>query len=198
MEDNVANSFTMMMNKLHYCDVVVIAHRDVLRKAWREAQGERLKSLEAGLAENSINQLNLIAQRGRMDQALFHTEMDALQVQEVQTRAEIDIIMDDQVAEAEKLLAVVQAWGPKKTFKPETFEMLVEKVVVVDREHFEFHFKCGLVLTEGVVYELPEAKSQPTPQPMLQLPEAEVEIEEDTTQRQVITIRPVRETLSRL
>lgn len=196
MEDNVANSFTMMMNKLHYCDVVVIAHRDVLRKAWREAQGERLKSLEAGLAENSINQLNLIAQRGRMDQALFHTEMDALQVQEVQTRAEIDIIMDDQVAEAEKLLAVVQAWGPKKTFKPETFEMLVEKVVVVDREHFEFHFKCGLVLTEGVVYELPEAK--PAPQPMLQLPEAEVEIEEDTPQRQVITIRPVRETLSRL
>lgn len=157
MEENVENCFMMMMNKLHFCDLVVTAYRDMLRKEWRTAQGSHLKALESALAENSINQLNLLSQRGRMDQALFHAEMNSLQSQEIATRAEIDLLMDKQVTEADKLLEMVQAWGPKQNFKPETFEALVEKVVVLDRETYQFHFKCGLVLTESVVHELADA-----------------------------------------
>lgn len=193
MEENVENCFTMMMNKLHFCDLIIISHRDMLRKGWRARHGEELKALEAGLAQNSINQLNLQAQRSTMDQATFHTQMDVLKAQEAETRAEIDLIMDEQVSEADKLLALVQAWGPKRCFKPDAFEALVEKVVVLDRETFEFHFKCGLTLVEQVVHELEEAKSiieAPVPEveERLLLPE----VEEPTPRRNVIRIQPVR------
>ena len=128
-----------------------------------------------------------------MDQAMFHTQMDILKAQEVETRAEIDLIMDSQVSEADKLLAMVQAWGMKKAFKPDAFEALVDRVVARDRETFEFHFKCGLVLTETVIYELPEAPVIPAPQPALDqervlLPPAE----EEVPRRNVIKILPVR------
>lgn len=193
MEENVENTFTTMMNKLHFCDLIVVAYRDMLRKGWRDRCGDELRSLEAGLAQNSINQLNLQAQRGTMDQAMFHTQMDILKAQEVETRAEIDLIMDSQVSEADKLLAMVQAWGMKKAFKPDAFEALVDRVVARDRETFEFHFKCGLVLTETVIYELPEAPVISAPQPTLDqervlLPPAE----EDAPRRNVIKILPVR------
>ena len=193
MEENVENTFTTMMNKLHFCDLIVVAYRDMLRKGWRDRCGDELRSLETGLAQNSINQLNLQAQRGTMDQAMFHTQMDILKAQEVETRAEIDLIMDSQVSEADKLLAMVQAWGMKKAFKLDAFEALVDRVVARDRETFEFHFKCGLVLTETVIYELPEAPVIPAPQPALDqervlLPPAE----EEVPRRNVIKILPVR------
>ena len=194
MEENVENAFTTMMNKLHFCDLVVVAFRDMMWKGWRDRCGDELRSLEAGLAQNSINQLNLQAQRGTMDQAMFHTQMDILKAQEVETRAEIDLIMDSQVTEADKLLSLVQAWGIKTKFKAETFEALIEKVVVRDRETFEFQFKCGLRLTETVIYELPEAPIISTPpapseQEQLLLPEGETDA---GPRRNVIKILPVR------
>lgn len=191
MEENVENAFTTMMNKLHFCDLVVVAFRDMMRKGWRDRCGDELRSLEAGLAQNSINQMNLQAQRGTMDQAMFHTQMDILKAQEVETRAEIDLIMDSQVSEADKLLALVQAWGIKKTFKPDTFEALIDKVIVRDRETFEFHFKCGLRLTETVIYELEDAPVFATPAPAPPAPVLQPEGEE-SPRRNVIKILPVR------
>ena len=156
MEENIENCFTTMMNKLYYCAVVIYAFIEGKRQSWREKHASELERLENQLAMVNINQANLRAQRSRMEVPLFLTQMNKWTQAEAETRAEIDLLADDQLTEGERLMEVVQGWKSRKDFAVEVFNSVIDRVVILDREDFEFHFKCGLVLREKVYH--PEEK----------------------------------------
>lgn len=143
-EKAVQDAFESLMSALHKDDAPIQAYLTLAISEWRQAQGEKLTSLERKREEGQQKLKNLEALRGQTHE--YQKKQNKLRLELMEIEAELDTIKEKRITLIEELLQSVHGWNCSSSFNPDIFQRLVDGVTVEGREEFVIHFRCGLSL----------------------------------------------------
>lgn len=158
-EDALEQAFVTMMNKLVFGRKAVLKPLiEALRETSRTEGLGRINELESRMEKNLERRQVLMGlmTKGYLEPALFNQENNELLAEAAQMNAEKENLFHVINGELTRTEAVSSLWrfANKEemltAFDGEVFEKYVEHIEVCSRTEIAFHFKCGLILKEGV------------------------------------------------
>lgn len=106
--------------------------------------------------ETQKNQLQDLLDKGYLNDAAFHAEMERLKnVQASLEGKRRNLLFGNdgnfsQKAELQKLIHFLQKSTMQRTFQGDVFTAFVDYITIYSQTEFQFHLKCGLTLLERV------------------------------------------------
>lgn len=158
-EEVLERAFVTMMNKLVYSRKRILEPlRATLNQQEMEENPEKLQLIESDLeeVETQKNQLQDLLDKGYLNDAAFHAEMERLKnVQAGLEGKRRNLLFGNdgnfsQKAELQKLIHFLQKSTMQRTFQGDVFTAFVDYITIYSQTEFQFHLKCGLTLLERV------------------------------------------------
>ena len=148
-EQNIRNAFVTVLNKLHYADVILLIHEEMLQAEWKSRHGDELASLRDRLRHNQELMKRLSYSKGRTseDTPQQISQRNRLRAESARLGERLQVLELPQSGALQRLREIVTGWKGGD-FPEQIFRETIDRVVVNSRTSFTFHFRCGLVLRE--------------------------------------------------
>lgn len=146
-EEELVSSFRTVMTKLYLDESIAKQHKRALQHEMSTGPHsylwERRSELERMLAE-----LRQTRVRGAVAGPSYYAQRNKLMLELREVNSKIDTLADERIAQTEELMHHTIVYQRSKTTDRAVLQHLLDSIVVRGRRDFDFHFRCGLVLSE--------------------------------------------------
>ena len=158
-DKNIKLAFVTLVNKLVFGkDSILIPLLETLKSVDSKGEVEKINKIEDSLEKIKERKevLNKLITSGVLDASIYAKESSEISSEESyllkeKERSKKAILgNDEEIRELEKLIGILDKSKMIDHFEDDLFEEIIDHIQVVNRETFDFHLKCGLVLREEV------------------------------------------------
>ena len=147
---NIEDAFREAMEKIRTDHTILLDYKEKVWREYRAAHKAEIESLEHRRDEIDTEMMSL--QRSRNSGATaapeFLARKNVLRSEKMEIQSQLDRMADIRISQAEELHQLSHSCGGSFVFSEGAFSKAIESVTVHGKDHFTFHFKCGLSLEE--------------------------------------------------
>ena len=158
-DKDIKLAFVTLVNKLIFGkDNILTPLLESIKRIDSKEEVEKIEKIEESLEKIKERKevLNKLITSGVLDASIYTKESSEISSEErnllkEKERSQKAILgNDEEIRELEKLIGILGKSEMIDHFEGDLFEEIIDQIQVVNRETFEFHLKCGLVLREEV------------------------------------------------